>query len=202
MTLAGPALHSHQLVAIDLHAVASANLNRLLWPDRTRTKDRPAPIDYESFFRDSYPRLLRRLSVLCAGDPALAEDIAQEAFLAAYQRWDCIGALDHPYAYVKTMAARLAFRWLKKKAKHTAELTADLLDLARETLSDIPMLIDVQRALATLSRRRREVATLRILLDLEPVEIGEVLGIEAGTVRAHLHAARKTLETRLEGPYL
>lgn len=173
---------------------------KLLWM-RTRTT---APVhvpSYEQFFRESFPKLTQRLRILCSYDESMADDIAQEAFLLAYHRWDHLSATEHPYAWVKKVAVRLAWRWLKERSKRQpADLATELLEIASENNADIPMLVDLKRALAQLPPRQREVATLRMLLDFEPTEIADVLGLAPGTVRAHLHAARKTLSTRLEGP--
>ena len=45
------------------------------------------PGTFESFFEDEIERLLRALSVI-TGSRAEAEDIAQDAFIRIYERWD------------------------------------------------------------------------------------------------------------------
>jgi RNA polymerase sigma-70 factor (ECF subfamily) len=58
--------------------------------------------------------------------------------------------------------------------------------------------IDLERAIARLSRRQREVVTLHYLADLAVTEVAAVLGISESSVKAHLSAARAGLKTLLE----
>jgi RNA polymerase sigma-70 factor (ECF subfamily) len=58
--------------------------------------------------------------------------------------------------------------------------------------------IDLERAVARLSRRQRQVVTLHYLADLAVTEVAAVLGISESSVKAHLSAARAALRTLLE----
>ena len=57
---------------------------------------------FEEFATERMPGVLRFAAVL-AGDRATAEDLAQEALIRAYSRWDRIGRLDRPELYVLKM---------------------------------------------------------------------------------------------------
>lgn len=54
-----------------------------------------ATLDVEQWAREHAPRLLR-FATLLTGRRELAEDLTQDALLVAYQRWDAIGAMEHP----------------------------------------------------------------------------------------------------------
>jgi RNA polymerase sigma-70 factor (ECF subfamily) len=56
---------------------------------------------------------------------------------------------------------------------------------------------DVQRAVAALPMRQREVAVLRYFLEYEVSEIAAVLRIPEGTVKSTLHRARRSLAAAL-----
>ena len=56
---------------------------------------------------------------------------------------------------------------------------------------------DVQRALAALSRRQREVVVLRLMLEMDTAETAATLGITVGTVKSTLSRARKVLADAL-----
>jgi RNA polymerase sigma-70 factor (ECF subfamily) len=58
--------------------------------------------------------------------------------------------------------------------------------------------VDLERAIARLSKRQREVVTLHYLADLAVTEVAAVLGISESSVKAHLSAARAGLKTLLE----
>jgi RNA polymerase sigma-70 factor, ECF subfamily len=58
--------------------------------------------------------------------------------------------------------------------------------------------VELRVALARLPERQRTAVFLRYYADLEYAAIGEVLGIETGTVSATLHTARAALRSQLE----
>jgi len=57
--------------------------------------------------------------------------------------------------------------------------------------------VDVERAVASLPRRQREVVVLRYLLDLNTAETATTLRINEGTVKSELSRARAALTQRL-----
>ena len=57
----------------------------------------------------------------------------------------------------------------------------------------------IERALAEISPEHREVLILRDVEGLSCGAVGEILGVETGTVKSRLHRARKSLRVRLEG---
>lgn len=59
---------------------------------------------------------------------------------------------------------------------------------------------DVERALATLSRRQREVTVLRYYLGMDVAEIAGALGVSEGTVKTQLFRARHALAALLGEP--
>ena len=61
---------------------------------------------FEAFYRSNYRQVLT--CVFGLTEPALAEDVTQEAFFAASQRWDEVGGLDNPGAWVRRVALNLA----------------------------------------------------------------------------------------------
>jgi RNA polymerase sigma-70 factor (ECF subfamily) len=54
---------------------------------------------FEEFFLAQHERLFQALYLL-TGDRYEADDLAQEALLRAYERWDRIGVMDSPDGYV------------------------------------------------------------------------------------------------------
>ena len=57
------------------------------------------PLSFETFFETAAPTLFRRLCAV-TGNSAEAEEIMQEAFLALWERWDRVGALQDPTGYL------------------------------------------------------------------------------------------------------
>src|SRR5258708_36675920 len=81
---------------------------------------------FDEFYSRSAPRLVRHGHAL-TGDMAEAQDIAQEAFARAWQRWPMVRDCDSPEAWVRRAATNLsASRWppsrvARAAARHAAE---------------------------------------------------------------------------------
>lgn len=155
-----------------------------------------AALAFEEFFRAEYVRLFRTL-VLMVGDRAEAEDLAQEAMVRVYERWDRVRGLDAPVGYLyrtafnlnRKRARRLAVR--RRKAEAPSPAPAGPAELAEDRA-------EVLRALTALPMAQREAVVLVEWLDLDAEEAGRWLGIDASSVRGRLHRARATLRTLLE----
>lgn len=63
-----------------------------------------------------------------------------------------------------------------------------------------PLRVDVERSVASLPRRQREVTVLHYFLGLDRKEIAEILRVHEGTVKATLHRARAALAGPLGEP--
>lgn len=69
------------------------------------------PVDFDEFYAATAQRLVRQLYAL-TGDLGDAQDIAQEAYARAWQRWARVSKYEAPEAWVRTVGLRLAVsRW-------------------------------------------------------------------------------------------
>ncbi len=152
--------------------------------------------DFDAFFRREY-RALVGLAVVLTGDRAAAEDLAQDALLAAHRKWSEVAEYDDPGAWVRRVVAnRSASSWRRR----TRELRAMTRLRSRAVDVDPPLeppddeFWDAVRALPA---RQAQCVALLYLEDRSTAEIAEILGIAPGTVRVHLHEARTTLARQL-----
>jgi RNA polymerase sigma-70 factor (ECF subfamily) len=148
-----------------------------------------------AFLAADYPRVLSAVT-LVTGSRVAAEDAVAEALARAWERSDRGEAIDSLPAWVTRVALNLAksrLRRLRVEARHR-----------RVDASDVPgptaERIDVERALATLPRREREVTVLRYHLDLDLATIATILSVSDGTVKTLLHRARRHLAEALGVP--
>jgi RNA polymerase sigma-70 factor (ECF subfamily) len=128
------------------------------------------------------------------GDLAEAQDLSQEAFCRAWQRWPRISGYDDPLAWVRRVAANLATsRWRRLAAARRYRL--------RERPSYVPPLdpdhVAVVAALRALPERQRLAVVMHHLLDLPVTTIAQQQGVSAGTVKSWLHRGRAALATHL-----
>jgi RNA polymerase sigma-70 factor (ECF subfamily) len=126
-----------------------------------------------------------------------AEDIAQDAFMAAFSEWDKIGRLDNPATWVRRMVVNRSVSVIRRRiaaARHLARLGGhiDQVDLPAVSAETEHVWDEVRR----LPRRQRQAVALRYVDQLSLAEIGEVLGCSKESVNTHLRRARSTLARR------
>jgi RNA polymerase sigma-70 factor (ECF subfamily) len=141
-------------------------------------------------------RAAHRAAYLVVHDAAAAEDIAQEAFLAAI---DALDRFDRrrPFApWLHRIVVNRAIDWGRREALRRQAAGADSDPAATpappqlgETMMD---------ALAQLPVEQRAVVVLRYLLDYTPGEIGRMLELPRGTVNSRLRRALDRLGGLLE----
>jgi RNA polymerase sigma-70 factor, ECF subfamily len=156
--------------------------------------------DLEALFRRFWPRAYRT-AFLIVHDHAAAEDIAQEAFLAAIRRLDRFDRKRKFGPWLGTIVANRAIDWARARAarRESTTLADDPPDLAGWA-GEPPIgrySQEVLAALAALSPEHRAVIVLRYLLEYSPGEIARALELPRGTVNSRLRRGLDALETRL-----
>lgn len=163
----------------DLGAASDAELAALaVRGDRTafaRLTERAAPVAYD---------LLRRLGA----QPALADDLAQDAMIAALKGIGGYRA-EAPFAgWVMKIAARLYFKRLSKDAR--LMLTAEPVDPqapGEDAARGSQVRLDLDRALAALSAGERTCVSLCHGVGMTHDEICAMTGMPLGTVKSHVN---------------
>lgn len=153
-----------------------------------------ATASFDGFYRRELPRLVA-LAAALAG-PASADDIAQEAMLTAYRRWDTVSALDLPAAWVRRVCANQALSVLRRRSAETRAL----LRLGARPQRSIELSPDPDAFWAEvrrLPRRQAQAVALAYVYDLGVAEIAATLGVAEGTVKTHLFRGRAALAVRL-----
>ena len=139
------------------------------------------------------------------GERQEAEDLAQEAFIRAYQRFDLYD-ITLPFGpWVRKVAANLCLNRLQAHPQADLALDEDR-DADRFSISGNPEAVQERRerseavrmALASLPPRYRLVIELRHFHALSYTEIAAVLEIPLSDVKSHLFRARRLLADRLK----
>lgn len=148
--------------------------------------------EFEEFFSATWERAVA-IGVRMGLSRPESEDVALDALAVAYDRWARVRGLPWRDGWVLKVAGNRALRQLKRNGRRgqLASAPARLLD---EEVADQMAL---RSGLAGLSRRQREVITLRYLADMPEAEVAEVLGLEVGTVKQHANRARAALKGAL-----
>jgi RNA polymerase sigma-70 factor (sigma-E family) len=145
--------------------------------------------EFHAFFEDNYTDLAR-FAYLLTGDHDAADDVAAEAFTAAWRRWGRVRAADSPLAYVRRTIANMASSRVRKLVRERRGMTAlGLLADGGHVDADVPAVIDVRTALLALPARKRACVVLRYAFDLSEDETAKTLGISVGTVKSQTSKA-------------
>jgi RNA polymerase sigma-70 factor, ECF subfamily len=155
----------------------------------------------EALFREHWPRA-HRAAFLVVQDGAAAEDIAQEAFLAAVRSLDRFDRR-RPFApWLHRIVVNRAIDWARARALRR-ETSRPLYgewddDTEESVLAGNPIPDDIAGGLRSLSPEHRAVIVLRYLLDYTPGEIADLLELPRGTVNSRLRRGLDRLEEILD----
>ena len=140
---------------------------------------------------------LYRFALQLAGEPHGAADLTQEAMCRAWEHRDELRDPKAARPYLFRIAANLArdgYRRLQRKG--TVRLPTNLTDTKsrpEEVASARELHSQLTQAMNELPPRQRQVLHLRVVEELAPQQIAEVLELSSQLVRSNLAAARKQL---------
>jgi RNA polymerase sigma factor (sigma-70 family) len=158
---------------------------------------------FDAFYAREY-RSLVAMALALTGSRSHAEDVAQEAMLIAYRRWDDVSRLDMPVAWVRRVCANTATSLVRRRiveARAVLRLRARPVAVAELDETDTAFWAEVRR----LPRRQAQCVALRYVYGCSVAEIAGILACADGTVKSQLWHARGRLAARLgesndEGP--
>ncbi|HEV2060325.1 MAG TPA: RNA polymerase sigma factor [Solirubrobacteraceae bacterium] len=163
----------------------------------------PAHAAIQAVWRIESPRLIAGLTRLVR-DVGLAEDLAQDALVAALEQWPESGVPHNPGAWLMATAKHRGIDLLRRNArlerKH-AELARELqeseepdLDAALdEGVEDDLLRLVFMTCHPVLSREARVALTLRLLGGLTTSEIARAFLVAEGTIAQRIVRAKRTL---------
>ncbi len=149
--------------------------------------------EFDEFYGAAARRVVRHAYAL-SGNLADAQEIAQEAFARAWQRWDSVRGCDSPEAWVRRVATNLSNSRFRRD--RTARAAAWQL-VSREVPEISPDTVALVIALRTLPERQRVVLVLHYLADLPVGQIAAELRCPVGSVKGWLWRGREALAAAL-----
>lgn len=161
--------------------------------DRRAAHGPPAAADFDALYEARYGDVVA-MSYALVGDLAEAQDLAQESFCRAWQRWADVSRYDDPLAWIRRVAANLATsRWRRSRVARS--------HLSRERAADVPPLdpdhVALVAALRRLPAEQRRAVVLHHLVDLPVADVAREMDAAVGTVKSWLHRGRATLAAEL-----
>lgn len=170
--------------------------------DRCRRGEAAA---FEEIYR-THASKLYGLVLRMVGNPADAEDLLQEVFLAAYRKLDGFRGDSALGTWLYRLATNHVLDHLRSKAARTGQLTEAfdddpvLPDPGTRAIADRAVTqMDLERALEQLPAGCRAAFLLHDVEGLEHREVADTLGIAEGTSKSQVHKARLRLRALLGG---
>jgi RNA polymerase sigma factor (sigma-70 family) len=192
-----PSLPSHDVSVLP---VLPALLQSVPTPI-ARERTPPGLTSFNAFYDLYYPKLTRFLISYGGSSGGLAEDVAQDAMIAACEKWDNLLTYERPDAWLFKVAIRMLRRaegrikegsWPEDLAS-TDRRNSATADESAETR------IYLVAAIRDLPRRQAEVIGLRFLRDCTLAETARILGLTEAAVSAHQRRGLERLRQQL-GP--
>lgn len=151
------------------------------------TVDAVWPPELVSLYRNDRIRLVR-LAYLITGQPAVAEEVVQDAFIATHQAWPSVR---QPTQYLQRAVVNRCRSW----GRHQQVVQANRPPPAEPVMLEADELWD---ALGRLAERRRLAIVLRYYGGLAHADIAEILGCRPTTVRTSIHRGLQQLRQEIE----
>jgi RNA polymerase sigma-70 factor (ECF subfamily) len=164
-------------------------------PDMYRPGSRE---DFDRLYRTAYPRVFRTLSALL-GDPAAAEDCAQDAFVKAFQAWKRWRPDAPAEAWIHRIAVNRAISY--RRSARLRSVGEILRRLGQPSTSIDPAHVatsaDLLTALRSLPPKLAAAIVLRHYHGYNNREIAAAIGVSERTIGTRLNQAAERLRAVL-----
>jgi len=175
--------------------MASAGRDERAW---VRGAQAGSASDLEALFRNHWPRAYRA-AYLVVHDAAAAEDIAQEAFLAAVRALHTFDRRRPFGPWLHRIVVNRAIDWARARAlrREVGDDAVAAQPAGEGSAPGPPLSGNIVAALASLSPEHRAVIVLRYLFEYTPGEIAALLDVPRGTVNSRLRRGLDALTGRI-----
>jgi RNA polymerase sigma factor (sigma-70 family) len=149
------------------------------------------PGSFQEFFEANGNRLYGALRVITR-DPHEAEELAQEAFVRVWERWDRVRTMEDPVGYLYRTAMN---RYRSGLRRRSVAARVRPQPVQRDEFDAADARSAVNAALARLTPRQRAALILTDLLGYTSEEAGRILGVKAVTARVLASQAMAAMRT-------
>jgi RNA polymerase sigma-70 factor (ECF subfamily) len=143
--------------------------------------------DFSVFFAESFHQTLGLVTLSC-GNPTLAEEVTQEAFARALDRWSSVAAMRRPERWVLKVASNMIVDHVRK-TRRESPLDPGIKATVPDQVEEMWMRWNLER----LTPMQRASIVLRYRDGLRIDEIAALIDRSTETVRTHLRLARRRL---------
>lgn len=158
---------------------------------------------FEKLYRNNAGRVYG-LCLRMVADRALAEDLAQEVFIRAWEKLSTFRGESAFSSWLHRLAVNVVLSRQRSRRRRQSRIVA-VEDPEVHEMRELPGStslpgtgVDLQKAVGGLPQGARRVFLLHDVEGFSHPEIAAMIGIAVGTSKAHLHRARKLLRKALE----
>lgn len=148
-------------------------------------------------YNEFYTKILNYIYYRSGQDLVLAEDLTQEVFLKALEKYDTYDESRAFQAWLYTIARNHLTDFYRKRKER---ISYDLLENVLTTNEDLPQKLDrnetvrkVVELLPRLTPDEQELITLKYIQELETEEIADIIGKKPNAIYVGIHRAVKKL---------
>jgi len=147
---------------------------------------------------DEHQSMVFSLALRMTGDRGLAEEIAQDAFLALDQSLHKIESPLHAMAWLRRVTMSRSADALRRRKVRAMDLWVEIDEHhgARTEEHSSPLATRLEQLLSTLPESQRAALVLRYQEDMTPEEIADTLDAPLATVKSHLQRGLKLLRAK------
>lgn len=157
---------------------------------------RAVEVAFEDFYRSEYAPVVR-LAFALTGRRDLAEELAQEGFIAAHRRWSTVSAYDSPSTWVRRVVTNRCVSNARRRLVEVRLLARLGQERPEEPMIGVPG-AELWAMVRELPRRQAQVVAMVFLEDRSIRDIADILGCGEESVRTHLRRGREALGRRLD----
>lgn len=152
-------------------------------------------------FKELFMKNVSRIHSLClriSADSYVAEELTQEVFIKAWEKLTSFKFESKFSSWLHSIAVNQFLMHLRSEKRNTDKVDAikEEKDFYQSKLRQDSK-IDLEKAIGKLPEQARAVLVLHDIEGYKHNEISEMMNIQPGTSKAHLHRARKILREEL-----
>ncbi len=154
--------------------------------------------DFDTFYVEMYTRVYRYICTVMRTDSS-ADDLAQETFYAAYQKWDTVKEHENPEGWLYKTAHNIVRNHCKKadnRVLSTEEMELDVPDGNPDNgFSAVDMEVTMDQIL---TEEEKDILCKHYVDGYSMAEIGESVGTTEGNIKVRMSRIRKKMRGSLE----
>jgi RNA polymerase sigma-70 factor (ECF subfamily) len=153
--------------------------------------------DFEKTWMQTSNRIRAYMYCAC-GTWVQADDLLQDCYLRAFQRWGQFNGTGSRQAWIFAIARNVCIDFIRSRRQLKSDLNDEISVWQETKIHSDEKLESIWNVINSLADEYRQVIYLRFSADLDYKEIAESLKIPIGTVRSRLHRGLKAVKDKLQ----